>query len=85
MLVNHPDTAQYVEDSSPMKRKFSPILSFGGGISMRETEEKQILAAQILQLPKRKFYMRSYGKLYKGMTTDVSPQYVSVTLPKIAS
>ncbi len=85
MLVNHPDTAQYVEDSSPMKRKFSPILSFGGGISMRETEEKQILAAQILQLPKRKFYMRSYGKLYKGMTADVSPQYVSVTLPKIAS
>jgi len=83
MLVNHPDTAKYVEDSSPMKRKYQPILSFGGGISVREMEEKQILATQILQLPKRYFYLRSYGKLYKGCTMDVSPKYVSVTLPAI--
>ena len=83
MLVNHPETAQYVEDSSPNKRKYQPILSFGGGISVREMEEKQILATQILQLPKRYFYLRSYGKLFKGITTDTSPRYVTVSLPEI--
>ena len=83
MLVNHPSTAQYVEDSAPLKRKYQHILSFGGGISMREMEEKQILASQVLQLPKRFFYMRSYGKLFKGKTVDVSPRYLNVSLPSI--
>ena len=84
MLVNHPDTAKYVEESSPAKRKYQPILSFGGGISVREIEDKRILAAQVLQLPKRYFYLRSYGKLYKGRTADVSPGYVTVSLPDLA-
>ncbi|MEI7637043.1 MAG: TraM recognition domain-containing protein [Syntrophus sp. (in: bacteria)] len=83
MLVNHPDTAKYVEDSSSNRRKYQPILSFGGGISVREIEEKQILATQVMQLPKRYFYVRSYGKLYKGITQDVSQRYVNVKLPLI--
>lgn len=85
MLVNHPDTAQYVEDSSPNIQKYQPILSFGGGISVREIEDKQILAASVLQLPKRYFYMRSYGKLYKGITKDTKPLYVSVEFPHLST
>lgn len=85
MLVNHPETAQYIEDSSPTIRKYQPILSFGGGISVREIEDKQILAYKVLQLQKRQFYMRSYGNLYKGFTLDVSPRYVNVEFPHLSS
>lgn len=85
MLVNHPDTAMYVEDSSPSVKIYQPILSFGGGISVRETEVKQVLAAQVLQLPKRHFYMRSYGKLYKGCTADVTQRYVTVQNPHLTA
>jgi len=85
MLVNHPQTAKYVEDSAPVRRKYQPILSFGGGISVREMEERQVLASQVLQLPKRYFYMRSYGKLFKGRTLDISPQYVTVQFPHLTA
>jgi type IV secretory pathway TraG/TraD family ATPase VirD4 len=83
MLVNHPATAQYMEDSSPTKKKFQSILSFGGGISLRETEERQILAAKVLQLPKRHFYLRTYGELYRGVTHDVRPLEVEIEMPRI--
>ena len=85
MLVNHPETAQYIEDSSPTIRKYQPILSFGGGISVREIEDKQILAYKVMQLQKRQFYMRSYGKLYKGITLDTTPAYVKVEFPHLSS
>jgi len=85
MLVNHPETAQYIEDSSPTIRKYQPILSFGGGISVREIEDKQILAYKVMQLQKRQFYMRSYGNLYKGNTLDTTPAYVRVEFPHLSS
>jgi len=85
MLVNHPQTAQHVEDMSPIVQKYQPILSFGGGISVREVEEKQILANKVLSLPKREFYMRSYGNMFKGMTCDVKDSEVEVLLHDIAT
>lgn len=83
MLVNNPDTAKYVEDSSPDIKKFQPMIAFGGGVTLRETEAKQILASNVMQLPKRHFYMRSYGKIYKGVTSDVKESYVNIELPQI--
>ncbi len=84
MLVNHPETARFIEESSPKVKKFQPILSFGGGITVREVEENQILLQNILQLPKRHFYMRSYGNIYRGVTEDVSPPYVKVEFPHLS-
>lgn len=84
MLVNHPDTARFVEESSPRVKRFQPILSFGGGITVREIEENQILSQNVLQLPKRHFYMRSYGKIYRGVTEDVSPASVRVEFPHLS-
>ena len=84
MLVNHPDTAQHMEDASPTIRKYQSILSFGGGMSLREVEEKQIKASKVLQLPKRHFYLRTYGELYRGVTHDVSPLMVEIQMPKVA-
>jgi hypothetical protein len=85
MLVNHPDTAKFVELTAPVKKVYQPILAFGGGISVREAQESMVMANQVLQLPKRHFFMRSYGKLYRGVTNDVSPRYVTVTFPKLSS
>ena len=75
----------YCPASSPTIRKYQPILSFGGGISVREIEDKQILAYKVMQLQKRQFYMRSYGKLYKGITLDTTPAYVKVEFPHLSS
>jgi len=84
MLVNHPETARFIEESSPMVKKFQPILSFGGGITVREIEENQIILQNVLRLPKRHFYMRSYGKIYRGVTEDVSPPYVKIEFPHLS-
>lgn len=83
MLVNHPDTARFIEEASPKIKKFQPVLSFGGGITVKEIEESQILATNVLQLPKRHFYMRSYGRFYRGITEDVSYPYVKLRFPNL--
>ncbi len=83
MLVNHPDTAKFIEEASPKIKKFQPVLSFGGGITVKEVEESQILATNVLQLPKRHFYMRSYGRFYRGVTEDVSRPYVKLRFPNL--
>jgi len=84
MLVNHPETAKFIELSSPKVKKFQPVLSFGGGITVREMEENRITAQNVLRLPKRHFYMRSYGKLYRGITKEVEPPYVRVEFPHLS-
>lgn len=84
MLVNHPETAKFIELSSPKVKKFQPVLSFGGGITVREAEENRILAQNVLRLPKRHFYMRSYGKLYRGMTKEIKPLYVKIKFPHLS-
>ena len=83
MKVNHPETAQYVEESTPVVRKFSPILSFGGGISVREIEEPMIRADQILRLKPRQFIMIFYGKYFKGYTAEVNPARIRVKFPDL--
>ena len=84
MLVNHPETAKFIELSSPKVKKFQPVLSFGGGITVREMEENRITAQNVLRLPKRHFYMRSYGKLYRGITKELEPPYVKVEFPHLS-
>lgn len=85
MLVNHPETAQYIEDSFPLIRKYSPMLSFGRDITTREIYRKLVTADQVLQLPPRRFYMRSYGTYASGITADVEPPQVKVKFPPISS
>ena len=86
MRVNHPDTAQYMEDSSPIAKKFQPIITpdeCTGRITLREIEEQLILKANVLQLEDRQFYMRSRGNYYKAFTVDSTPLYVHVTFPEL--
>jgi len=83
MKVNHPETAEYVENSTPVIRRFSPILSFGGGISVREIEDSMIKMDRILRLKPRQFVMITYGKYFRGITADVTPARVEVVFPKV--
>ena len=86
MRVNHPDTGQYMEDSSPISKKFQPIITpdeCTGRITLREIEEQLILKANVLQLADRQFYMRSRGNYYKAFTIDSTPLYVHVTFPDL--
>jgi len=86
MRVNHPDTAQYMEDSAPIAKKFQPIITpdeCTGRITLREIEEQLILKANVLQLADRQFYMRSRGNYYKAFTVDSTPLYVHVTFPEL--
>ena len=86
MRVNHPDTGQYMEDSSPISKKFQTIITpdeCTGRITLREIEEQLILKANVLQLADRQFYMRSRGNYYKAFTLDSKPLYVQVTFPEL--
>jgi type IV secretory pathway TraG/TraD family ATPase VirD4 len=86
MRVNHPDTGQYMEDSSPISKKFQPIITpdeCTGRITLREIEEQLILKANVLQLEDRQFYMRSRGNYYKAFTIDSTPLYVHVAFPEL--
>jgi len=83
MLVNHPETAKFVEDASPPTRKYNPILSVGGGISIREVEDKMICVHNVLELQKREFYMRSYGRLFRGTTAEVKNARLKVVFPRV--
>jgi type IV secretory pathway TraG/TraD family ATPase VirD4 len=86
MRVNHPDTGQYMEDSSPISKKFQTIITpdeCTGRITLREIEEQLILKANVLQLLDRQFYMRSRGNYYKAFTLDSKPPYVEVAFPQL--
>lgn len=82
MLVNHPNAVKFVEMTAPVKKNYQR--PSGGKITARVIAESYIRADQVLQLPSRHFYMRSYRKIYRGITNDVSQRYVTVTFPNLS-
>jgi len=83
MRVPDYETAEYVVEHFGEARRYSPILSVGGGISMRQVEEPALKPSDVMNLPERKFYMMSYEGRYMGMTNDVEKQYITVKFPNI--
>lgn len=83
MRVPDYETAEYVIEHFGEQRRYSPILSIGGGITMRQVEEPALKPYDVMGLPERKFYMMSYEGRYVGITDDVSKQYVHVKFPTI--
>ena len=84
MRVPDAATAQYVADHFGEKSKYAPILSVGGGMTVRQMEEPVIKPYDVLNLPARKFYMMGYSGAFVGKTADVSDLYVHVQLPNIS-
>ncbi|MDA8162202.1 MAG: TraM recognition domain-containing protein [Desulfobacteraceae bacterium] len=85
MRVPDAETAQYVADHFGEKSKYAPILSVGGGMTVRQVEEPVIKPQDVLNLPARKFYMMGYSGAFVGKTAEVSDLYVHVKLPNISA
>lgn len=83
LLVNHPETAQHIEATSPLRHRYEPVFTMGGDITIRTTEGPAIRADRVLRLPKRWFYCRSYGKVWKGQTSQVGDTWLKIRWPVI--
>ncbi|GJL52919.1 MAG: conjugal transfer protein TraG [Nitrospirales bacterium] len=82
-LVNHPMTADHIEQTSPLIQRHEPVISLGGGITMRTLDVPLVRAHKVSSLPKQWFYFRSQGRFAKGWTMKVVPAKVSVKFPQI--
>lgn len=83
MRVNDPATAEYVADYSGEQKRFSPLLSLGGAITIREVKENAILPEHILNLQEREFFLFSYQGQYRGKTLYVKPPYFQIEYPHV--
>jgi len=86
MFMRVPDaqTARYVSEHLGEERRFSPIISLGGGLSIRETEEVRIKHTDILNMAPRELFLITYSGTYKGKTATVSDRTLKVTFPDLA-
>ena len=83
MRVPDAKTASYVSNHLGERRKFSPIISLGGGLSIRETEEVRIKHTDVLNMAPRQFFLTSYSGVYRGITNNVSDSTVKVIFPDV--
>lgn len=81
--VNHAETAQHVEDSSPLVQRPEPIISVAGHVTLRMSDQRLVLRDRVMHLMSRWFYMRTQGHWFKGKTLDSSASYVNITFPII--
>jgi len=83
MRVNDPNTANYIAEYSGMVKRFSPILSLGGGITVREVEEPNVRPENVLNLQVRDFYLFTFEGAFKGKAGYVKEPYLKVAYPKV--
>jgi conjugal transfer pilus assembly protein TraD len=83
MRVNDPNTANYIAEYSGMVKRFSPILSLGGGITVREVEEPNVRPEHVLNLQLRDFYLFTFEGAFKGKAGYVKEPYLKVAYPKV--
>jgi len=82
MCVNHPETAQHIEDSSPPYRLHEPVMPLGGSPPVIRTELRPLVEShRIQQLPPREFYLRTHHGWGRGITLDMPDPTVRVVFP----
>jgi len=84
MRVPDATTATYVSDHLGEERRFSPIISLGGGLSIRETEEVRIKHTEVLNMAPRELFLNTYSGTYRGKTATVSEAALKVRFPNLA-
>ena len=84
MRVPDPSTANYVSEHLGEEKRFSPIISLGGNIAIRETEEVRIKPSEILKMKPRELFLITYSGTYKGVTADVEKGRLKVVFPDLA-
>ena len=82
--VNDPDTAAWASRLAGMRKRFSPIMSLGGGLSVREMEESRVPPESFMRLPRREFFAFTFDGIYRGRTLDVVP-CEEIRFPEIKS
>lgn len=83
LRVSDTKTAQYVSTQLGEKRTYSPIISLGGGLSIRETEDTRIKHTEVLSLQQRQFFLTTYSGVYRGITREVPDANINILFPKI--
>ncbi len=71
--VNDPDTAAWASRLAGTRKRFSPIMSLGGGLSVREMEESRVPPESFMRLARREFFAFTFDGIYRGRTLDVAP------------
>ena len=84
MRVPDANTALYVSRHLGEERRFSPIISVGGGLSIRETEEVRIKHTEVLNMAPRELFLSTYSGTYKGKTATVLDGNLKVKFPDLA-
>jgi type IV secretory pathway TraG/TraD family ATPase VirD4 len=84
MRVPDPSTANYVSEHLGEEKRFSPIISLGGNVAIRETEEVRIKPSEILKMKPRELFLITYSGTYKGVTADVEKGRLKVVFPDLA-
>jgi DNA helicase HerA-like ATPase len=84
MRVPDANTASYVSRHLGEEKRFSPIISVGGGLSIRETEEVRIKHTEVLNMATREIFLNTYSGTYKGKTATVDDSKLKVTFPDLA-
>jgi hypothetical protein len=84
MRVNDPTTAEYVSDYSGEIKRFSPLLSLGGAITIREVKENSILPEHVLNLQERELFLFSYRGQYRGKTCYIDKPYFQIEYPHLS-
>ena len=82
--VNDPDTAAWASRLAGTRKRFSPIMSLGGGLSVREMEESRVPPESFMRLPRREFFAFTFDGIYRGRTLDVVP-CEEIRFPEIKS
>jgi len=85
MRVNDPGTAEYIANYSGMQKKYSPILSLGGGITIREIEEPAVRPEDVMNLQQREFFMFSAKGAFRGKTAFTKEPYLKIIYPQTKS
>lgn len=85
MRVPDSKTAQYVSTHLGEKRSYSPIISLGGGLSIRETEEVRINHTEVLNMATRQFFLTTYSGVFRGVTREVADSLVKVVFPDVGA
>lgn len=85
MRVPDASTASYVSRHLGEEKRFSPIISVGGGLSIRETEEVRIKHTEVLNMATREIFLNTYSGTYKGKTAKVENSKLKVTFPDLTS
>jgi conjugal transfer pilus assembly protein TraD len=85
MRVPDAKTATFVSDHLGEKRVYSPIISLGGGLAIRETEDTRIKHTEVLNMAPRQFFMTTYSGIYRGITADVPDASLRVIYPEMVA